>query len=197
MAAIDIAGFMAFLKDHAAEHGFHVHDDRHFVETYSLRQSFEVDVHPADACGGPLDLHMALEVDPRVTLAFEDRILELEDLADQRGDEDIEEPEDSYFLPLLFFWGLPPLADGPDLLVLATELAGVGGTELPLEVSATDTFAAVTDRPQRQLSIVGRVELSLVEVYDGRVKLCDVLDRARDVSGFLLERAEGWLADEA
>ena len=46
MAVVDIAGFVADLKDHAAEHGFHVHDERHFVETYSMRQAFEVDLHP-------------------------------------------------------------------------------------------------------------------------------------------------------
>ena len=43
MAAIDIAGFVSELKDHAIDHGFHVHDERHFVETYSLRQTWEVD----------------------------------------------------------------------------------------------------------------------------------------------------------
>ena len=46
MAVVDVAGFIADLKDHAAEHGFHVHDERHFVETYSMRQAFEVDLHP-------------------------------------------------------------------------------------------------------------------------------------------------------
>ncbi len=66
MAVIDVAGFVADLKDHAVDHGFHVHDERHFVETYSLRQAWEVDLHPEDACGGPLDLHLALEVDPRI-----------------------------------------------------------------------------------------------------------------------------------
>jgi hypothetical protein len=29
--AIDIAGFVTDLKDHAIEHGFHVHDERHFM----------------------------------------------------------------------------------------------------------------------------------------------------------------------
>ena len=45
MAVIDVAGFVSDLKAHAVDHGFHVHDERHFVETYSLRQSWEVDVH--------------------------------------------------------------------------------------------------------------------------------------------------------
>jgi hypothetical protein len=46
VAVIDLAGFVADLKDHAVEHGFHVHDERHFVESYSLRQNWEVDLHP-------------------------------------------------------------------------------------------------------------------------------------------------------
>ena len=75
MAVIDVAGFVADLKDHAVDHGFHVHDERHFVETYSLRQAWEVDLHPEEACGGPLDLHLSLEVDPRALLAFEDAVL--------------------------------------------------------------------------------------------------------------------------
>ena len=66
MAVIDLPGFVADLKDHAVEHGFHVHDERHFVETYSMRQAWEVDLHPEDACGGPLDLHLAVEVEPRI-----------------------------------------------------------------------------------------------------------------------------------
>ena len=37
MAVIDMSGYVADLKDHAAEHGFHIHDERHFLETYSLR----------------------------------------------------------------------------------------------------------------------------------------------------------------
>ena len=56
MAVIDLAGFVADLKDHAVEHGFHVHDERHFVESYSLRQNWEVDLHPEEGCDGPVDL---------------------------------------------------------------------------------------------------------------------------------------------
>ena len=49
MAIVDIATFIADLKDIAADHGFHIHDERHFVETYTMRQAWEVDLHPA-AC---------------------------------------------------------------------------------------------------------------------------------------------------
>jgi hypothetical protein len=184
LAVIDVAGFIADLKDHAVDHAFHVHDERHFVESYSLRQAWEVDLHPEEACGGPLDLHLSLEVDPRVLLSFEDKVLEL--------DED-EEPPDDYHFPLMFNWALPPLPKGPDLLVLATDLAGIGGPDLPLEVSAIDSFAAVTDAPERSLAIVARLELSLANVYMGRELLCDTLDRCLAVSQFLLERAPGWL----
>ncbi len=192
MAAVDIAGFVAELKDHSVDHGFHVHDERHFVETYSLGQAFEVDLHPEAACGGPLDLHLALEVDPRVVLAFEDAIAELEVEPDPETFPTLDRP---YVLSLHFNWGLPPLPTSPDLLVLATELAGIGGTELPLEVSATDSYPAVTDGPERRLSIVGRVEVSLVEVYLGREQLCDILDRSRDLSAFLLDRIGDWTTD--
>ncbi|MEY2404410.1 MAG: hypothetical protein QOD38_1961 [Acidimicrobiaceae bacterium] len=184
MAVIDVAGFIADLKDHASDHGFHVHDERHFVETYSLRQAWEVDLHPEEACNGPLDLHLSLEVDPRQLLSFEDTVLTLGD-----GDD----PDDTFHFPLVFTWTLPPLPQGPDLLVLATELAGVGGTDLPLEVSAIDSFAAVTDAPERSLTIVARIEVSLAAIFKSEEQLCEVLDRCLAVSEFLVDHAPIWL----
>ncbi len=189
MAAIDVAGFVADLKDHAADHGFHVHDERHFVETYSLRQAWEVDLHPEEACEGPLDLHLSLEVDPRQLLAFEDAVVDLDDEDD--------EPPDEFHFPLVFTWGLPPLPHPPDLLVLATELAGIGGPELPLEVSAIDSYLSVTDAPVRTLTIHGRIPVSLARIFTSSEELCDVLDRCRDVSLWLVERAPSWLDDAA
>src|SRR4051794_35895459 len=186
MAVIDTAGYVAELKEHAADHGFHVHDERHFVETYSLRQAWEVDLHPEEGCPGPLDIHLALEVDPRVLLAFEDHILSI--------DED-DNPSDDYFFPLVFTWALPPLPFGPDLLLLATELAGIGGPDLPLEVSAIDSFAAVTDAPERTLTVVAHQRVSLAHVWSGEELLCDSLDRCMAVSHYLLERAPAWLGD--
>jgi hypothetical protein len=186
MAAIDVAGFVADLKDHAADHGFHVHDERHFVETYSLRQAWEVDLHPEEACEGPLDLHLSLEVDPRQLLAFEDIVRDL--------DED-DEPPDEFHFPLVFTWGLPPLPHAPDLLVLATELAGVGGPELPLEVSAIDSYLSVTDAAVRTLTIYGRIPVSLAGIFTSSEQLCPVLDRCRDVSLWLVERAPSWLGE--
>jgi hypothetical protein len=189
VAYIDVAGFVADLKEHAVDHGFHVHDERHFVETYSLRQTWEVDLHPEEACNGPIDLHLALDVDPRVLLSFEDEVARLEDPEDP--------PADEYQFPLIFQWTLPPLPEPPDLLVLATELAGVGGVELPIEVSAIDSYLMVTDAPERSLQIVAKVEVSLAKVYSGEEpeQLCDTLDRCRAVSLFLLERAPAWLEE--
>ena len=184
LAVIDVAGFIADLKDHAVDHGFHVHDERHFVESYSLRQAWEVDLHPEEACGGPLDLHLSLEVDPRVLLAFEDKVMEIPE-----GDD----PPDDYHFPLLFNWALPPLPHPPDLLVLATDLAGVGGPDLPLEVSAIDSFAAVTDAPERSLAIVAKLELSLAKVFIGAEMLCETLDHCLAVSKYLLDMAPAWL----
>ena len=187
MAVLDVAGFVADLKDHAVEHGFHVHDERHFVESYSLRQTWEVDVHPEEGCEGPVDLYLSLEIDPRVLLGFEDAVIELAD---------DEEPPNEFHFPLVFTWALPPLPAGPDLLVLATELAGIGGTTVPLEVSAIDSFPSVTDAPERSLSILGRISVSLARIYGNDEELCEVLDTCRDVSLYLVERAPGWLGED-
>ena len=85
--------------------------------------------------------------------------------------------------------------NGPDLLVLATDLAGIGRTELPLEVSAIDMFGAVTDPAERSLNIAARTEVSLAQMFMGREQLGDTLDRARAVSEYLLDRAHVWLGD--
>ena len=185
MAVIDVAGYVSEIKDHAVDHGFHVHDERHFVETYSLRQAWEVDLHPEEACQGPLDLHLALEVDPRVLLAFEDAVFELP--------EDVEPPDEFQF-PLTFTWALPPLPSGPDLLRLAIDLAGIGEMVLPLEVSASDSFPSATDAPERRLTITARQQVSLARILGGEELLCDVFDRCLAVSRFLLAGADGWLA---
>ena len=182
--AIDIPGFVTDLKEHAIEHGFHVHDERHFVETYSLRQSWEVDVHPEEACSGPLDLHLSLDVDPRILLAFQDRLAELEDF---------DEPEDEFHLQLFFNWQIPPLGSPPDLLILATDLAGVAGADLPIEVSAIDSYGAVTDAPERRLHLVGKSSVSLVSMLMGREQLCDARERARDVSLYILDHTNSWM----
>ncbi|HEX3622237.1 MAG TPA: hypothetical protein VHT97_07985, partial [Acidimicrobiales bacterium] len=75
---------------------------------------------------------------------------------------------------------------------LATDLAGVGGPELPLEVSAIDSFGSVTDAPERSLTIVARQQVSLAKVLAGEELLCDLLDRCLAVSRFLLEAAPAW-----
>ena len=103
--AVDLAGTVTYLKDHAVEHGFHVHDERHFVETYTLRQAWEVDLHPAEACEGPLDLHMAIDLDPRVVLDLEDLLMESPDTP--------EDPDGRFSAPFIFNWGLPSLTNSP------------------------------------------------------------------------------------
>ena len=184
MAVIDVPGFVADLKDHAVEHGFHVHDERHFVESYSLRQTWEVDVHPEEGCEGPVDLYLSLEIDPRVLLGFEDVVM-----LQPEG----EDPPDEYAFPLNFTWGMPPLPQGPDLLVVATELAGIGGPDLPLEVSAIDSIPAATDAPERSLRVVAHQRVSLLRIRDGDAVSCELLDRCLAVSRHLLSQAGGWI----
>lgn len=184
MAVIDVAGFVADLKSHAADHGFHIHDERHFVETYSMRQTFEVDLHPEEACGGPLEFHLAAEVEPRILLAFEDLLLDLEE-----G----QEPDEVFNLPISFTWSLPPLPNSPDLLLLATELAGLGGIVLPVEVSALDSYLSVTDPSIRTLTVVARIGVNMWQIYTGEEVLCDVLERCLDVSRYLLDASPAWI----
>ena len=147
-----------------------------------------MDLHPEIGCGRPLDLHLALDVDPRVLLSLQDK---LEEMAD-----DWEEPPDDFHLSLYFNWAVPPLGDPPDLLVLATDLAGIGGVALSIEVSAIDSYGAVTDAPERRLNLIGRTTVSLVDVLMGRDQLCDALDRSREVSEYLLERIDDWLGHD-
>jgi hypothetical protein len=182
--AIDIAGFITYLKDHAVEHGFHVHDERHFIETYSLRQAWEVDLHPESACDGPLDLNLAFDVEPRVLLNLDEQVAAMED--------SYSDPEGDWRLPLMFNWALPPLEDPPDLVMLAAEVAGVGGIDIPIEVSGVESTGALSTSSDLRLSIVGRVEVSLVDVMLGREQMCDTLDRCRDVSEWLIEQAGDW-----
>ena len=185
--AIDIAGFITYVKDHAIEHGFHVHDERHFIETFSLRQSFEVDLHPESACDGPLDLNLAFDVEPRVLLRLEDWVKEHE--------EEISAATENFELPIYFNWALPKMAMPPDLVVLAAELAGIGGVGLPIEVSGVESTGALSTGADRRLSLVGRVELSLVDVMMGQEQLCDILDRCREVSEYLVTSSEEWAVE--
>ena len=185
--SVDLAAFITGLKEHAIEHGFHIHDERHYIETYSLRQAWEVDLHPEDACGEPFGLQLALDVDPRI-------LLDLQEVLDDM--DEFVEPEDVYRLPLLFNWSVPPLPNPPDLLVLATDLAGIGGVALPITVSATDSYRDVTDKPERELTLVGAGEVSLVDVLMGREQMCDTLDQCKAVSAYLLERLPTWLEEK-
>jgi len=181
--AVDLAGFITYLKDHAVEHGFHVHDERHFIESYSLRQAWEVDMHPDFACDGPLDLNLAFDVEPR-------SLLDLEDAA--RDSDEVEDPEGRFNVPLLFNWSLPPLGAFPDLVMLAAELGGVGGLDLPIEVTAVDSLSPLADEPTRRLRLIGKFDVPLIDVMFGREKLCDVLDRSREVSEAIIRMAEDW-----
>lgn len=185
--AVDLSSTVTYLKDHAIEHGFHVHDERHFVETYTLRQSWEIDLHPAEACAGPLDLHIALDINPRLLLSFEDALNETDGIP--------EDDEGSYEVTFFFNWSLPPLQTSPDIIVLSAELAGIGGIDLPIEVSSVETMGALSDKEDRLLSVVGAVKRSLVDIIFKQDSLCEVLDRVHDVSMYMVEQADEWLQE--
>ena len=80
--------------------------------------------------------------------------------------------------------------------MLATDLAGVGGTELPLEVSAIDSTASVIDAPEHRLSIVARLSVPLSDVYvNDDSAFCSVLEKCSEVSLVLLEIAPSWMSE--
>ncbi len=83
-------------------------------------------------------------------------------------------------------------------LVLATELAGLGGPDLPTRVSAVDSFESVTDAPQRTLGVTARLETPLAALFRGDDTnwMCDALDRSRAISEYLLDRAPAWLGED-
>ena len=106
-------------------------------------------------------------------------------------DED-DEPPDEFHFPLVFTWGLPPLPHAPDLLVLATELAGVGGTELPAR-GVGHRLVHVGHRRRRAHPHHPRPHPGVAGPASSRTheELCEVLDRCREVSLWLVERVTG------
>ena len=83
---------------------------------------------------------------------------------------------------------------GPDLLRLAIDLAPVGGVEMPLEITAADSYSSPTESSERRISIVARHAISLSQVAKGEDPLCEIFDRSRLVSDFLTGASESWLA---
>lgn len=43
------------------------------------------------------------------------------------------------------------------------------------------------------MSVQGRAKVNLVDVVMGREQLCEVLDRSREVSEYLVERVGDWM----
>jgi hypothetical protein len=64
--------------------------------------------------------------------------------------------------------------------------------ELPIEVSSVESTGALSTAAERRLSIVGRRELSLVDVMLGREQLCETLERSRAVSEYLIDHTDAW-----
>ena len=184
MAVIDVAGYVADLKDHSVDHGFHVHDERHFVETYSLRQTWEVDLHPEEGCGGPLDLHLALEVDPRTLLSFEDAVIDLP--------EDVD-PPDEYHFPLTFTWGLPPLPHGRTCCAWPSTSPGWAASICRSRSRRSTRSPRPPTPPSAACRSSPAIPCPSPESSGGEELLCNVFDRCLAVSRYLLDAAPGWL----
>jgi len=65
-----------------------------------------------------------------------------------------------------------------------------------IKTVATDSFASVTDAPERSLTMIARIPVDLADVLLGEeTPFCETLDRCKEVSLFLLDHAPGWLAE--
>jgi hypothetical protein len=73
-------------------------------------------------------------------------------------------------------------------------LAPIGGLGMPLEITAADSFSSPTEASERRISIVARHAISLSQVTKGEDPVCEIFDRSRQVSDFLLQSADSWLA---
>ena len=99
-----------------------------------------------------------------------------------------DDPVDAFHFPLLFTWTLPPLPKGPDLLVLATELAGIGGTDLAARGVGHRLVRRGHRRARAQPQRSWRASRSRsTAIFKNEEQLCDVLDRCLAVSEFLVD----------
>jgi hypothetical protein len=176
MAFIDVPGFIADLKGFAIDEGFHVHDERHFVETYSLRQWWEVDIHPEAGCGSQMDLHISLDVDPRILLAFEDAASTASELS---------EIPDDFFFPLTLTWSSPLPMPEAQLRKLGAQVRKM--TSLTIELAATDSYSVVGEALERRATITARHGMSLRSIAEGTEHVERVLAEAHEISLYLLQ----------
>lgn len=187
LSIVDIPGFIFDLKQHALEAGFHLHGEDHFLNVTTGRQWWEFQMHPDYDCEGPLELHMAIDLDKRVLFAFEDEVSKL--------DEDADLPMEGFDMNLTFSWKLPPLSNGPNLLHLATDIAAIGGSELPLHVWAVDTIATVTDEASRTVNLEARMDVPLGLLNEDHEPIDEIFTRIREVTRYLHNQAPAWLSE--
>ena len=187
MSVVDFPGFVTDLKFHADEGGFHYHEDHHCIDITTGRQWWEIHLHPDYDCDGPLELHIVVDLDPRVQITFEDEVNKLP--------EDAEWPEEGFDLILRFHWRMPPLPNSPNLLELATELSAIGGTALPLHVWAADTIATVTDDVARSVHVESERAVPLAHLVGEHDFLDETFGLIGTVTRYLHDRAPAWLGE--
>jgi hypothetical protein len=129
---------------------------------------------------------MAIDVEPRLLLKLEDLLNDTDGIP--------EDTDGDFEVAFFFNWALPPLAEPPNLLVLSAELAGMGGVDLPIEASLVDSFGMFADGEERRLSLVGKFDVSLVDLMFRQDSMCDVLDRVHSVSMYLVEQSPNWVS---
>ena len=190
---LDLQAFVASLKDHVLEHGFHIEDERHYIETYSGEQVWNIGLHPENGCDRPISVELSVTVSTRALIAFEDALSEPEGT-------DVNEAPDGEasaqaVIPLTVEVSAAPLTTAPDLLVLATEVAAQSHSDVPLSPTLSSKVEPLDDGEQYCLHVSGEVWLPLLAVYqmDDLDDVCAALDSARSVCEHLADHVDKWM----
>lgn len=190
---LDLQAFVAGLKDHVLDHGFHIYDERHYIETYSGEQVWYIGLHLENSCDGPIAVELILTASTRALLKFEDALAEPDD--EESSDALNEEMAARIVVPLTLEVSASPLATAPDLLVLATEVAARSHPAVPMKPTLTSRVELLDEGEEYCLHITGKVWVPLFGIYQGDElkEVCAVLDSGRAVCRHLCEEIDSWM----
>ena len=189
---LDLQAFVAGLKTHVHDHGFHIHDERHYVETYWGEQVWHMSLHLENGCDGPIAAELSLTASTRVLLAFQDALTEPDDAESSQA---LNEMTARIVVPLSLDISASPLTTAPDLLVLATEVAARSNAAVPMKPTLTSRVELLDEGEEYCLYVTGEVWVPLFGIYEGDKleEVCAVLESAQAVCAHLCEQIDSWM----
>ena len=192
-SVLDLQAFVVGLKSHALDHGFHIEDERHYVETYSGEQVWNIGLHPEDGCDGHIAVEISVTASTRAIIAFEDALREPEGA--DAGGASSNYTVDQVVLPLTVEVVASPLATAPDLLVLATDLPTQSHAVVPLAPTLSSKVELLDEGEEYCLHVSGEVWVPLISIYqmEDLDEVCAALDSVRTVCAYLADRVAQWM----